>query len=155
MMENETWMDISSGVAQPSSEDPVIDWDTNKAPSSEPPAPSENSVPEYPIHPPEKPQRVRRVGSFTMGIALIACGILVLLFLLFHNIEMVTTAAKWSPVLLILLGVEILLSNFLFRKDRLKYDFLSGFFCLCIVGGSLLISTGSVADVYKRQSYIL
>ena len=29
MMENETWMDISSGVAQPSSEDPVIDWDTN------------------------------------------------------------------------------------------------------------------------------
>ena len=32
MMENETWMDISSGVAQPSSEDPVIDWDTNKPP---------------------------------------------------------------------------------------------------------------------------
>ena len=153
MMENETWMDISSGVAQPSSEDPVIDWDTNKAPSSEPPAPSENSVPEYPIHPPEKPQRVRRVGSFTMGIALIACGILVLLFLLFHNIEMVTTAAKWSPVLLILLGVEILLSNFLFRKERLKYDFLSGFFCLCIVGGSLLISTGSVAYAYGQGRY--
>ena len=67
--------------------------------------------------------------------------------------EMLFTAAKWSPVLLILLGVEVLASNFLFSKDKLKYDFLSGFFCLCVIGSSLLLSAGSVVYEYGEGRY--
>ena len=99
MMQNETWMDISSGIPQPSAGDTAAGWETEKNPSPEPAGYTEHAAPGP--QPLQKPQRVRRVGSFTMGVALIACGVLVLLFLLFHNMEMLFTAAKWSPVLLI------------------------------------------------------
>lgn len=151
MIQNETWMDISSGIPQPSAGDTAAGWETEKNPSPEPAGYTEHAAPGP--QPLQKPQRVRRVGSFTMGVALIACGVLVLLFLLFHNMEMLFTAAKWSPVLLILLGVEVLVSNFLFRKDKLKYDFLSGFFCLCVIGSSLLLSAGSVVYEYGEGRY--
>lgn len=143
MMQNEQLMDLSSGTPQPTEEN--APWNTGYTPAPEPPQ-SFHTVPVPPAA--QRPQRVRRVGSFTMGVALIACGILVLLYLLFHNAAMVVAAAKWSPVLLILLGAEVLLSNFLFSKDKLKYDFISGFFCLCLIGGSLMISMASVVYQY-------
>lgn len=143
MTENENFTDISSGASGSSYENSENHWDADCTPQPEQPQPPYEPAPTF-YRTPERPQRIRRVGSFTMGVALIACGVLLLSFLLFHNTEMIVAAAKWSPVLLILLGVEILLSNLLFHKDKLKYDFLSGFFCLCLIGGSLFVSMGTV-----------
>lgn len=90
---------------------------------------------------PQPTQRVRRVGSFSMGLALIVFGILLLLFLFTRNYNIPLTAAKWSPLLLVALGAEILLSNVLFRKDKLKYDFLSVLFTLFLLGSSMVIAS--------------
>ena len=143
MTENKWTPELSPGTPYPTDYIP-------EAPPEEPwngqdpggtPAPEEARGQAFPYDPPQKPQRVRRVGSFTMGVALIASGVVALSFLLFQNTALLFAAAKWSPALLILLGIEVLLSNILFSRDRLKYDFLSGFFCLCLICGSLLVST--------------
>ena len=36
MIQNETWMDISSGIPQPSAGDTAAGWETEKNPSPEP-----------------------------------------------------------------------------------------------------------------------
>lgn len=88
--------------------------------------------------PQNNPVRVRRVGIFTMGIALILGGIAALLYLFVPDFGIVSLL-KYSPLLLILLGVEILISGIVFRGDRIKYDFLSMlvcFFLICICVGA-------------------
>ena len=80
MMQNETWMDISSGIPQPSAGDTAAGRETEKTPSPEPAGYTEHAAPGP--QPLQKPQRVRRVGSFTMGVALIACGVVLFVFIL-------------------------------------------------------------------------
>ena len=83
----------------------------------------------------ESAPRVRRVGSFTMGIALIVCGIVAILGLFRTDFDLILIA-KFAPIVLILLGLEILVSSILFKRDKLKYDILSGFFCFLLICGS-------------------
>lgn len=74
--------------------------------------------------------KVRRIGSFTCGAILVTAGIA---FLLHQFIPSITYEAIFSfwPVILILLGVEILVSNALCRYNNkttekcveFKYDF--------------------------------
>lgn len=84
----------------------------------------------------ESAPRVRRVGSFTMGIALIVCGIVAILGLFRTDFDLILIA-KFAPIVLILLGLEILVSSILFKRDKLKYDILSGFFCFLLICGSV------------------
>ena len=81
-----------------------------------------------------------RVGSLSMGIILLAFGILLLVSLIV-KINVINIICTLSPIVLICLGIEILLH--LFAKSdgneiKIKYDFLSVIFVSVI----LIISTG-------------
>lgn len=85
-----------------------------------------------------KPQPLRRVGSFTLGVCLIAAGIF---FLLTYFVPGFPT----QPVLrivpaagLVMLGGEVLF--FAARPGRWKYDFWSVLICLVLMGGCFCLS---------------
>ena len=87
---------------------------------------------------PAKPQPLRRVGSFTLGVCLIAAGIF---FLLTYFVPDFPT----QPVLrivpaagLVLLGGEVLF--FAARPGRWKYDFWSVLICLVLMAGCFGLS---------------
>ena len=83
----------------------------------------------------KKPSR-RRVGTFTMGCCLIVVGIVVLAAMFTPTIDLVTIA-KFSPVIFILLGIEILVAYFRSHGEKIKYDFLSGFVCFLLIIGAI------------------
>lgn len=64
--------------------------------------------------------RIHRVGSITCGVVLVAAGILYLLATFWKTIPLGLVFHLW-PVILILLGVEILLSRVL-SGERMQYD---------------------------------
>ncbi len=83
---------------------------------------------------------VRRVGTLTLGVCLIVCGVLFLcyFFVPHFNWEL---ALKIAPAAgLILLGCEVL--YFAARPQRWKYDFLSVLLCIVLMvsafGGACL-----------------
>lgn len=85
---------------------------------------------------------VRRVGTLTLGVCLIVCGVLFLcyFFVPHFNWEL---ALKIAPAAgLILLGCEVL--YFAARPQRWKYDFLSVFLCIVLMvsafGGACLMA---------------
>lgn len=87
---------------------------------------------------PGKQPPLRRVGSFTLGVCLIAAGIF---FLLTYFVPDFPT----QPVLrivpaagLVLLGGEVLF--FAARPGRWKYDFWSVLICLMLMGGCFCLS---------------
>ena len=87
---------------------------------------------------PAKPQPLRRVGSFTLGVCLIAAGTF---FLLTYFVPDFPT----QPVLrivpaagLVLLGGEVLF--FAARPGRWKYDFWSVLICLVLMAGCFGLS---------------
>lgn len=85
---------------------------------------------------------VCRVGTLTLGVCLIVCGVLFLcyFFVPHFNWEL---ALKIAPAAgLILLGCEVL--YFAARPQRWKYDFLSVFLCIVLMvsafGGACLMT---------------
>ncbi len=82
--------------------------------------------------------RTHRVGSVTTGISLIVFGGMFLLHL-FSNLISYEMIFKLWPIILIGLGIEILLSNYI--KDKIIYDkaaivlmFLIAFFAMGMAG---------------------
>ncbi|WML37930.1 hypothetical protein RCG19_11790 [Neobacillus sp. OS1-2] len=73
--------------------------------------------------------RTWRVGTFSMGASLLLLG-LFLFFSKFLGLDLIQVMTAWWPLLLVVLGIEILLYLFLSRQEKpvLKYDFLSIFF---------------------------
>lgn len=76
----------------------------------------------------------RRVGTFTLGVVLVAagCGMLAAMFWPQVDVRWMLSA---SPVILILLGVETLLAAR--GGGRVKYDWLGMFLCFLLVGAAL------------------
>lgn len=107
--------------------------------------PSPNDAPAHANLPPGispalvPPQKTRRVGTFTMALCLIFVGLLLLAHIVFPGISYITIA-RFSPLILVLFGVEILVANALHRDAKLKYDILSVFISLVLIGGSLIAS---------------
>lgn len=64
----------------------------------------------------------RRVGTFTTGIVLVMFGILFLLRLTSLNINYLMIASLW-PIVLILLGIEIIVAYLINKDEIMKYDF--------------------------------
>ncbi len=89
--------------------------------------------------PPPPPAKVRRVGTITMSLCLIAAGVLLVLWVFIPSIDYITIA-RLSPVILVFLGIEILVANTVYRGDKLKYDGLSIFICLLLIGASLVVA---------------
>ncbi len=73
--------------------------------------------------------RTWRVGTFSMGLSIIALGCF-LLFSVIKGTEVLDSLTAWWPVLLIILGVEILLYLLFSKKEQsfIKYDIFSIFF---------------------------
>ncbi|MGM0854921.1 MAG: hypothetical protein ACQEWI_20320 [Bacillota bacterium] len=96
--------------------------------------------------------RTWRVGSISMGASLLFLGI----FLLFSQLLKWNSAyvlAGWWPVLLIVLGSEILVYLYLSKQEKpvLKYDFLSIIFVAVIgtmgIGFTVLHATGLIGQM--------
>ena len=81
---------------------------------------------------PARPQR--RVGTFTFGVTLVAAGAAMLSAMFFPAFppERILQA---SPAILILLGLEVLLS--LPKGGKLKYDWLGMLLCVLLVGAAI------------------
>lgn len=126
-----------------------VSWrtDENGDPASEVYGGTQPDSAPVPVPAPSRPKRVRRVGMFTMGIALIFAGIIALLYMFFPDLNLIS-AIKYSPVLLILLGVEILVSGVIFRGDTIKYDFLSMIVCFFLICACV-----GVSAVYPMIQY--
>ncbi|MDD4572012.1 MAG: DUF5668 domain-containing protein [Clostridia bacterium] len=97
-----------------------------------------------------------RVGTFTMGFALIALGIFLLLDL-FGIFNGGYWAMRLWPVIIIFLGVEVLLyavvANRKPEKLKIKYDFLSIVLVLLIGMASLgLWGFNEVMDRYTEET---
>ncbi len=88
----------------------------------------------YPVQPPQP--KGRRVGTITMACALIAVGVLLLIGTFNQSVSSLLLA-KLAPIILIVLGIEILLRYFLSKGEKLHYDFLSGFICFILIVGSI------------------
>ena len=63
--------------------------------------------------------RSHRVGSVTAGLSMVGIGVMFLLHLFFDLVDYRMMFSLW-PVMLILLGLELLLSNFSAKK--IVYD---------------------------------
>jgi hypothetical protein len=63
--------------------------------------------------------RSHRVGSVTAGLSMVGIGVMFLLHLFFDLVDYRMMFSLW-PVMLILLGLELLLSNF--SKRKIVYD---------------------------------
>ena len=87
---------------------------------------------------PAKPQPLRRVGSFTLGVCLIAAGIFFLLTYFVPGVDWKLTLKIAPAAGLILLGGEVLF--FAARPGRWKYDFWSVLICLVLMAGCFGLS---------------
>ncbi len=87
----------------------------------------------------EPPKRIHRVGTFTLGLTLIVVGVLTVYTLLNPSFDY-TMALKLSPLVLVSLGIEVLISSFLSNTRKIKYDFLSGFVSILLILGSMGIA---------------
>lgn len=88
----------------------------------------------------------RRVGTFTAGIVLLLFGIMVLLRLIFPSISYLAIESMW-PLILILLGIEIIVAYVINKEEVMKYDFGAilliialSFFAMCMGGMEYIIT---------------
>jgi hypothetical protein len=86
-----------------------------------------------------------RVGTLSMGLILVASGIIMLVSLI-AQVNVLTVLLTFWPVILISLGIEILLHLFVKNDDdiKLRYDVLS----IIFIGFILVISIGFYAVTY-------
>lgn len=84
-----------------------------------------------------KPAPIRRIGSTTLGVVLIALGVCLLLHFFWPGFDYLL-AVRLSPVFLIVLGGEVL--YYANRPEKGRYDFLSILGCLVLMGCVLCVS---------------
>ncbi len=63
----------------------------------------------------------RRVGTFTAGIMLIVFGLLFLSRLVFPIISYKLILSLW-PIILLLLGIEIIVAYIINKQEKMRYD---------------------------------
>ncbi|MBU3143747.1 LiaI-LiaF-like domain-containing protein [Clostridium sp. CF012] len=64
----------------------------------------------------------RRVGTFTTGIVLVIFGIMFLLRIINPSIDYLLIASLW-PLILVILGIEIIIAYLINKEEIMKYDF--------------------------------
>lgn len=94
--------------------------------------------------------RERRVGTFTFGVTLVAAGLAMTAALLFPTLDL-RLFLRFSPLILILLGTEVLLSS---RKEgRIKYDWLGMLLCFFLVLLALCVFFASWAMLHFQDEF--
>lgn len=87
--------------------------------------------------------RIKKVGTFSMAVVLMASGILILISKFLH-ISALEYFTKYWPLILVLLGFEVIFAYFRYRKNssiKIGVDFLS----LIIILAIILINYGLYA----------
>ena len=77
---------------------------------------------------------VRRIGTLTMGLALIFTGCFILYWLL-NPTGVPSFLVYFGPAILIMLGGEILYNYFRYQDARFKYDIFSSIICFLLICG--------------------
>lgn len=92
-----------------------------------------------------------RVGTLSMGLLLVCTG-LGLLYAQFNQLAVVDFSLKWWPVIFVLLGIEVLLQNYLKKDDnsKIKYDIFSVIIILMIVLTGLGLQTVNELGLVKH-----
>lgn len=87
----------------------------------------------------------RRVGTLTAGVSMIVFGVLFLVRLAVPAVTLRMIVSLW-PVVLILLGIEMLLAYALNREEQMRYDvgsialiFALSLFTVCMAGAQLFL----------------
>lgn len=90
-----------------------------------------------------------RVGTFSMGLSLVFLGVFLLLTQ-FFDWEIVTVLKVWWPIILVILGMEILLYLLSAKQEKpyLSFDLFS----IIIVG---IIGTAGISMVFLQTSGIM
>lgn len=98
----------------------------------------------------------RRVGSFSAGIFLILFGIgLLICTFLPEPLSALSFLARFSPLLLILLGAELLYSHLRAKTTPIRFDGFSVFFCIVVLFfgiGASLASLGARTLEFSWQN---
>lgn len=82
---------------------------------------------------------VRRVGTLTLGLSLIAIGAAILAYMVNPSFD-IRIVAYLAPVILIGLGAEILIRQLIGKGKPFRYDFASGFICILLIIGSFAVA---------------
>ena len=138
--------------------------DPPEAPAQQPPGTSRGAAPQTPK---EDNRPVRRVGSITLGLCLLAVGVCFLLYYFVPGFNWLLVSKVGAPLALVALGVEVIWCAA--HPGRWKYDFLavisslvlmSGAFCLTLlplfwqeVSPERRIQTESLKDEYEQALY--
>lgn len=85
-----------------------------------------------------RPVKQRRVGTFTLGIALIMIGVMVPLTMIYH--ENALMILRFAPAILIMLGIEVLYYAIRYKEAKLRYDGLSIFLVIMMTIVTLIAS---------------
>ena len=88
--------------------------------------------------PPREEKPVRRVGSVTLGLCLMAVGVCFLLYYFAPGFNWLLVVKVGAPLALVALGAETLWCAA--RPGRWKYDFLAVFGCLVLMGGAFCLT---------------
>jgi hypothetical protein len=84
----------------------------------------------------------RRVGTFTLGVSLILLGVIIPLMFIFK--ENALKILQFAPVILLVLGIEVLIYAIRYKDGKLIYDGLSIFMVIMIsfvtIGASIATS---------------
>lgn len=109
---------------------------TEAAPGTAGPAP--HTPPKAPAAASQESRPVRRVGSVTLGLCLIAVGICFLCYYFLPAFNWMLVVKIGAPMALIALGVEVLWCAS--HPGRWKYDFLAVLGCLVLMGGAFCLT---------------
>ena len=92
----------------------------------------------------------RRVGTFTFGISLILFGVLFLIKTIFKSFNYAFIFHMW-PIMLIMLGGEIIYYTLRFNDKHFKSDIVYGMFSypICDGDGRCGIFDGQLSSIYS------
>lgn len=94
----------------------------------------------------KKERKIQYAGRITLGIALIIVGVLITAGLLMPSWNL-TKLAKFAPLILVALGLEIVLSSIRHGDCQVKVGFGMVILCLFLIGGSICFSL--LPEVWK------
>ncbi len=95
----------------------------------------------------------KRVGTISVGVALITTGVAMFLSIIYPSIQYISLF-KFAPLLLCLLGCEILLSFSICKHNNLKYDYAGIFLATITVVGAFLLSGSYVYHMLEYSFYL-
>ncbi len=91
----------------------------------------------------------RRVGTFTTGLVLVIFGIMFLLRLINPRINYLLIASMW-PLVLIIMGIEIIIAYLIDKEEIMRYDF--GAILLIITVSFFAMGMGCMEYVITHMS---